>query len=442
MRSFLRMTIVTCNSVYSGVPVSPAEWGWKDSLFPAAFQAAASAGCPCVPGRIIRTERHAYSVAVPLFDRSLYEAFGLQLEEGGPVSGIFEGVRVSGKFEYRSAGPADYPATGDWVLVEPRFSATNPRQATDLVIQTVLPRFSSVSRTGAGATSDSQILAANVDTLFLVFALDGGRNFLERLLERSLIVARSGGVRPCVVLNKADLATPEDRAAARELARSASGSAEVLVVSAKTGEGIGELVRLVRPGETVGVLGKSGVGKSALVNALERIGFVQGAESCAEPCAGPCAESCAGPAAGAGSLFDSPALEGEVREDDRQGRHTTTSSRLYRLPSGILMIDSPGIRELKIWGSLDAVDETFPDIVALAGQCRFADCSHGLEAGCAVRAALESGSLDFARFRSWKNLEREQAYNERRSDEKARREHDQKWKNISKAQKKLRKDRS
>jgi ribosome biogenesis GTPase len=430
MRSFLRMTIVTCNSVYSGVPVSPAEWGWKDSLFPAAFQAAASAGCPCVPGRIIRTERHAYSVAVPLFDRSLYEAFGLQLEEGGPVSGIFEGVRVSGKFEYRSAGPADYPATGDWVLVEPRFSATNPRQATDLVIQTVLPRISSVSRTGAGATSDSQILAANVDTLFLVFALDGGRNFLERLLERSLIVARSGGVRPCVVLNKADLASPEDRAAASELARSASGSAEVLAVSAKTGEGIGELVRLVRPGETVGVLGKSGVGKSALVNALERIGFVQGSEPCA------------GPAAGAGSLFDSPALEGEVREDDRQGRHTTTSSRLYRLPSGILMIDSPGIRELKIWGSLDAVDETFPDIVALAGQCRFADCSHGLEAGCAVRAALESGSLDFARFRSWKNLEREQAYNERRSDEKARREHDQKWKNISKAQKKLRKDRS
>ena len=258
MRSFLRMTIVTCNSVYSGVPVSPAEWGWKDSLFPAAFQAAASAGCPCVPGRIIRTERHAYSVAVPLFDRSLYEAFGLQLEEGGPVSGIFEGVRVSGKFEYRSAGPADYPATGDWVLVEPRFSATNPRQATDLVIQTVLPRFSSVSRTGAGATSDSQILAANVDTLFLVFALDGGRNFLERLLERSLIVARSGGVRPCVVLNKADPAVRKTGLQPASLP-DPPGSAEVLAVSAKTGEGIGELVRLVRPGETVGVLGKSGV---------------------------------------------------------------------------------------------------------------------------------------------------------------------------------------
>lgn len=426
------MTILNSISSYTGIPVSPAEWGWKDSLFPAALQAAASAGCPCVPGRIVRTERYAYSVAVPLFDRSLYEALGLPPAESVPVSGLFAGVRVSGKFEYRSSGPADYPATGDWVLVEARHSA-GPSCATGLVIQAVFSRFSSVARTGAGPTSDSQILAANVDTLFLVFALDGGRNFLERLLERSLIVARSGGVRPCVVLNKADLASAEDRSAARDLAHSAAGNADVLVVSAKTGEGIGELARLVRPGDTVGVLGKSGVGKSALVNALERVDCVSGAEPGAEPCAVP--------AAGADSLIGSLALEGAVREDDRQGRHTTTSSRLYRLPSGILMIDSPGIRELKIWGGADAVDEAFPDIAALAARCRFSDCSHDGEAGCAVRSALESGELDLARFRSWKNLEREQAYNERRADDKARRDHDQKWKNISKAQKRLKKDR-
>lgn len=463
--------------------ISPAEWGWKDSLFQAALEASASTGHGCVPGRVIRTERHLYSVVVPRFERAFYGAAGLADLTGHAGSaggsskagmagddsdipcGIFPNARVSGKFEYRATGPEDFPVTGDWVLVEiaghgGNGSASAGNGTTSVgtpLIQAVLPRFSSVTRTGAGVTSDSQTLAANVDVLFLVFALDGGRNFLERLLERALVVARSGGARPCVVLNKADLASEEDRNSARELARSAAGGIDVLVVSAKTGEGIGELSRIARPGETVGVLGKSGVGKSALVNALERLGCG------ADPAAGLeklgsdtvleaglaggdvlCGEAgLAGDVTlnGAFARKGDFALEGAVRADDLRGRHTTTASRLYRLPSGILMIDSPGIRELKIWGTSDAVDETFADIAELASLCRFADCSHETEKGCAVRQALESGELDQARFKAWKNLAREQAYNERRSDEKARREHDQKWKDISKMQKVLKKNR-
>jgi ribosome biogenesis GTPase len=188
----------------------------------------------------------------------------------------------------------------------------------------------------------------------------------------------------------------------------------VVALSARTGEGIDELESYLSPGETVGMLGKSGVGKSALVNAF----------------------------GGFGGDRDAAAREGEDREYDLRGRHTTSSSRLYRLGSGILLIDSPGIRELKIWGDAEGVEGGFPEITALAEACRYSDCTHTAEAGCAVLSAIDSGELDGARYLAYIALMKEQAWLECRNDEQARRGYEQKWKQISKLQKELKRSRA
>ncbi len=393
-------------TIAHSVSLAPESWGWK----PEFFADWASRNSALLPARVTGREHHSYEILIPDFSRR--PGFGALSIEAG-----FRGdVRVSGRFEYEARERSEYPAPGDWVLVDPAESL--------LRVHGVLGRRSSLSRAAAGPTSEEQVLAANIDTLFLVFALDGGRNFLARLLERSLFVARNSGAAPCIVLNKADLATEETRAAALAEAARLAPTVPVVALSAKSGEGIADLSALLSPGETVGMLGKSGVGKSALVNALASVGGR--------------AAGAAGTAVAAGTAL---AREGQVREDDRQGRHTTTSSRLFRLDSGILMIDSPGIRELKIWGDAEGLDEGFPEIAELAGRCRFGDCSHGNEPGCAVREALETGELEEERFAAWKNLRREQAWMERRSDARAAREETEKWKKIAKYQKELKKNR-
>ncbi len=222
------------------------------------------------------------------------------------------------------------------------------------------------------------------------------------------------------MLNKADLATAEERDQAIFDARRAAPHLPVVALSAKTGEGVGDLSAIISPGETGCVLGKSGVGKSALVNALARRADSTGAVDLD----------------GAVDL----AREGAVRGDDLRGRHTTTSSHLYRLDSGLLMIDSPGIRELKIWGDADVLEGGFPEITELALSCRFSDCAHVEEPGCAVREALASGALDSARYQAYLDLSKEQAWLDRRNDDRARRADDHKWKQISKAQKELKKN--
>ena len=377
----------------------PEAWGWKGE-FHAAWAAAREAdrgGRPLVPGRVTGREHHLYEVVCPDFS-------GRPDFSGSPnISGRHGDVRVSGRFDHEAALPSDYPAPGDWVLVDPEEAA--------LRIHAVLSRRSSLSRAMAGPRNEEQVLAANIDTLFLVFALDGGRNFLVRLLERGLVIAKNSGAAPCIVLNKADLATVEDRERALAEAAHAAPTVPVVALSAKTGEGLGELAAYLSPGETVGMLGKSGVGKSALVNAL---GTYEGGRAVAR--------------------------EGQVREDDLRGRHTTTSSRLYRLDSGILLIDSPGIRELKIWGDADGLDGGFPEIAELATRCRFSDCAHSGEAGCAVLEALNTGELDQARYLAYLDLVKEQAWLERRTDERAQREEKQKWKQIAKFQKEFKKN--
>ncbi len=378
---------------------SPESWGWKPELH-AAWSQAVDADpilANCLLARVVARERHLYEVVCPDFTgRPGFARSGDHAVPFGP----FADVRVSGRFEFAAAGAADYPVIGAWVLVDV--------EGDSVRMQAVLARRSSLSRGSAGPKSEEQALAANVDVVFLVFALDGGRNFLVRFLERALVVAKNSGASCCIILNKADLASDEVRDEAISAANRAALRAPVVALSARTGEGVGELSSIVSPGETVCMLGKSGVGKSALVNALAGIASV--------------------------------AREGTVREDDLRGRHTTTSSRLYRLESGLLLIDSPGIRELKLWGEADALAGGFPEIAELASLCRFDDCGHGIEPGCAVRAALESGTLDGARYRAYLDLAREQAWMERRTDDRARRENDQKWKRISKFQKELKKN--
>lgn len=383
----------------------PEAWGWKQDCL-AAWAALIDENPNAsgfVPARVTGREHHLYELVCPDFrERPLFAGATAITNALAPV-GRIGGARVSGRFEYAAAGPADYPVTGDWVLAEQDEAGGAPR------IQHVLPRRSALSRARAGTVSDEQVLASNVDVIFLVFALDGGRNFLVRFLERALVVAKNSGAECRIVLNKADLATAEERAQALDDARAAAPNVPVIALSAKTGEGVGELSALASRGETACMLGKSGVGKSALVNAL---------------------------ASGA-----TLAREGRVREDDLRGRHTTTSSALYRLESGLLLIDSPGIRELKLWGDAEGLALGFPEIAELAESCRFADCAHEGEPGCAVQEALATGALDQRRYLAYLDLVKEQAWIERRDDDRARRENDQKWKQISKFQKELKKSR-
>ncbi|MCK9169505.1 MAG: GTPase RsgA [Treponema sp.] len=420
----------------------PESWGWKQEFF-SAWNAAAvdekevstqkdgsesEPGSVLMPARVTGREFHQYEVVCPDFSG----------RPGFPrmqtVPGIYGDVRVSGRFDYTASSRAEYPVPGDWVLVD--------CEAGALRIKAVLPRRSSLSRTAAGPKTEEQVLAANLDMVCLVFALDGGRNFLERLLERALVTARNSGASVCVVLNKADLAPEEEKEYALAAVSYAAPGVPAVCVSAKTGEGIEGLMQFLSPGDTIGVLGKSGVGKSALVNALAAYGSGKNDSGAAQYVAQNTAdgfdtEETAGTAESTGPA----AKEGHVREADHRGRHTTTSSRLYRLPSGILMIDSPGIRELKIWGSTDSVDDAFPEIAELTGRCRFSDCTHTGEPGCAVQEALAEGQLDEARYRAWLDLQREQQWMERRTDEQARRADKEKWKRISKFQKELKRSR-
>ncbi len=378
-------------------------WGWDDH-FERVYADAKRSGSSAerlLPARVIGLTRHDYEIIRP----ALADSLG-SIGQARFLQESLKGVRVSGRFEYQAVGPEDYPVVGDWVLVEEEGGTAR--------IQAILPRRTALRRGAAGDRSDEQILAANIDTLLLVFALDGGRGFLQRLLERAVVVASNSGCAPCVVLNKADLASEEELERAIAEAKIVAPEAPVFAVSAHSGQGIEELAVFLRGSQSIGLLGKSGMGKSALINAL---------------------------ASGDDPEALSLAREGSIREDDKRGRHTTTSSRLYRLNSGLLIIDSPGIRELKISGDSDDLGEGFPEIAALAASCRFADCGHSGEPGCAVQEALSSGELENARYLSYLSLMREQAFFERRADDRLRRAEEQKWKQISKFQKQLKKGR-
>ena len=293
------------------------------------------------------------------------------------VSGEFMS-EVSGKFRHEISGRADFPAVGDWVLASTRSSEG---RAT---IHRVLNRKSKFSRKIAGKKTEEQIVAANVDVVFLVSSLNSEFNL--RRIERYVSLAWESGATPVIVLNKCDLC--ENAGGLRREAEAAAIGVRVILASALRGDGIAELRRLMQgepegmpgramPAVTAALLGSSGVGKSSLINAILQT-----------------------------KLLDT----GAVREGDDKGRHTTTTRHLIVASGGGVLIDTPGMRELQLWDASEGIAQAFGEIEELAAKCKFRDCKHESEPGCAVRAAVESGALDAERLESFHKLGREEKF--------------------------------
>jgi ribosome biogenesis GTPase len=259
-----------------------------------------------------------------------------------------------------------------------------------------VPRRTSVVRHAPGLRSVAQVVAANVDVVFVVASLNHDLNL--RRLERYIAFAWESGAEPVVVLSKADLS--DDLEAAVAEVETVAVGVPIIAVSAIDGRGIDELRARIRPGSTVAFVGSSGVGKSTLVNTL---------------------------------AGDELAAVREIREGDARGRHTTSRRQLHRMPDGGLILDTPGMRELGLWDADAGLERSFADIDALASTCRFSDCGHKGEPGCAVASAIEDGDLEASRFEGWKKLEREARHMERRVDALARAEERRRWKTIGKS---------
>jgi ribosome biogenesis GTPase len=296
-------------------------------------------------------------------------------------------AEVSGKFRHSAHSRGDFPSVGDWVAVDAR-----PQEGS-ATIHAVLPRKSNFSRKAVlsggmpdtGGKTEEQVLAANIDTVFLVCGLDG--DFNVRRIERYLTVAWDSGATPVIVLNKTDIC-PDIEACVSEVESVAFG-VPILPVSAKQNEGLEAVSRYLTTGKTVALLGSSGVGKSTIIN----------------------------------SILGTELLKvRDVREDDSKGRHTTTSREMIVLPTGGVVIDTPGMREIQMWGDEEGLMRTFDDIAELAEGCRFSDCRHEREPGCAVRKAIEDGELDAKRFRNYLKLQKELQHLARRKDRKKARQ--------------------
>ena len=282
----------------------------------------------------------------------------------GPMELLTEQGRLGGLAAGR-LGDDELPAVGDWVAARP---LDGERKA---MIEAVLPRRSAFTRKEAWRRTAEQVVAANVDVVFLVSAF--GRDLNPRRVERYLTAAWESGAAPVIVLNKLDTADDPDAEAAP--IEAVAYGVPVLRLSAATGAGLDELGAQLGRGRTAALLGSSGVGKSTLVNRLA------GREVLATQA---------------------------VREGDERGRHTTTHRELVVLPGGRgLLLDTPGMRELQLWADVEALETTFSEIADLAAECRFADCSHEREPGCAIQAALARGELDRGRWESYRKLQRE-----------------------------------
>jgi ribosome biogenesis GTPase len=317
-----------------------------------------------VPGRVIVQQRGLFRLAT----------------EGGETE-----AKLSGRFRH-DAAEGGHPVAGDWVAV----------QAGDglALVHGVLPRRSAFVRREAGTAERLQVVAANVDVALIALSLNGDLN-LNRL-ERYLAATYESGAAPVVALTKADACA--DLEAALAAVYRVAGEAPVIAVSAVSGQGLRELEGQLEPRRTAVLLGSSGVGKSTLVNAL------------------------------AGRELMATA---QVRASDEKGRHTTTHRELIVLPSGALILDTPGMRELGLVDASDGVARVFEGVAAevdaLAQACRFKDCAHGREPGCAVRAALDDGRLEAARFESWRKLQREEAHEREKDDPAFRKARRREW---------------
>ncbi|NPV92405.1 MAG: ribosome small subunit-dependent GTPase A [Firmicutes bacterium] len=325
-----------------------------------------------IPGRVAAEHRHRYRV---------FTGVGQVL------------ASVSGRFRGEAAGTHEFPAVGDWVALSVRHDEGTA------TIHAVLPRKSQFYRQAAGTAGGRQVAAANVDTVFLVNGLDNDFNL--RRMERYLTLAWESGADPVIVLNKADCCDDLEQRL-REVESIAFG-VPVHAVSCATGQGLEGLKPYLGEGRTIALLGSSGVGKSTLINQL---------------------------------LGKDTQSVGGLRKGDGKGRHTTTYREMLLLPGGGLVIDTPGMRELRLGTAETGLAEAFTDIRDLAAGCRFNDCTHSDEPGCAVRDALEMGELDWARYESYNKLQKEIAYQSRRENLGLVLAEREKWKKIHKAARK------
>ena len=340
--------------------------GW-DAHWEAAFAAFATGGF--VPARVGLEHQHIYSVYTG--DDEIL-------------------ATVAGRLRHRATGKHEFPAVGDWVALKPRTDAK--ARAT---IHAVLPRKSRFSRKSAGDVTEEQIVAANVDIVFLMSGLD--HDFNLRRIERYLITAWDGGASPVIILNKADVC--DDVPARVAEVEAIANGAPIHAISSIDGSGLATLAPYLAVGRTVALLGSSGVGKSTLINALV------GAER--------------------QRTF-------VVRARDSHGRHTTTNRELVVLPQGGLLIDTPGMRELQLWEGSGTMSDVFDDIASIAATCHYRDCRHDTEPICAVKDAVARGELSDARLDSYRRLQEESRHLEAKVDERAEQQERRKQKVLSK----------
>ena len=328
------------------------DLGWTPQ-FAQAFEAHRAPGVE--PARVSLEHTHIYRVTAPAGERL---------------------ARVSGRLRHAAAGRADFPAVGDWVAVEAAQGDGDAR------IRAVLPRATRFSRRAAGNPTEEQVVAANIDVVFLVSGLD--HDFNPRRIERYLVTAWESGASPVIVLNKSDLVA--DAAAFVADVSALAAGVPVHAVSAHQPDTMAPLRAHLGVGRTAALLGSSGVGKSSIANAL---------------------------------IGEDILKTREVRESDSRGRHTTTGRHLVLLPGGGILIDTPGMRELQLWETGE-VSAAFADIDSVGEGCRFRDCRHITEPGCAVVAAVAAGMLPEARLESYRKLQQEQAFQATQQDERSR----------------------
>lgn len=332
-----------------------AELGWDD-FFAAAFEPCRAKGW--VPARLIRETPINYGAFVA--------------EDTEEIEEI--DVVLSGKVWHEASCDAELPAVGDWVAVE--LGGENE----DHVIRALLPRRSCFSRKMPGRSVEEQVIGANVDVVAVV--TDAGPDHNPRRMERYFTLIGRSGAKPVVLVNKSDLFPREQNEAAAAELRELCPQADVHITSALSGEGLEVLKSYLREGVTMCVVGSSGVGKSTLVNQL---------------------------------YGEEWQWTGDVNEVTGKGRHTTTSRELVPLPHGGMLIDNPGMREIQMWTDERTLRESFADVEEMASHCRFADCKHGSDKGCAIRAAVDAGEIDGRRLESFLRLDDEIAELRRRA---------------------------
>lgn len=351
------------------------DWGWSDAFhFPSSSQHITGPGTDDGPQPVSGNHENSQIGRITGQFRDVYRMITTHGERL---------AAVTGRFRYDAGSPADFPCVGDWVLWSGAATADQAR------ISQILPRCTWLSRKATGTTTIEQLIAANLDTVCIMQSLD--HNFNLARLERYLAAVRAGGADAVVLLNKADLcAEANDR---RNQAIAVAGNAPVHVFSARDDADLNQFGQYIRTGRTVAFIGSSGVGKSTLVNRL---------------------------------LGQSLQATGASRDADSRGRHTTVARELFLVPGGGLILDTPGMRELQLWdsgseaGEVNATQSEFQDILALSTNCRFHNCRHEDEPGCAVQEALKSGQLAERRWRSFRKLNRELEYLDSRGDERAK----------------------